>query len=151
MSDTPKQLWERTKDLAGGAMESAMESAKEGFDAAKKLGKRAAQGASEGAVAAGGRVAQLFDRTPAKPSPKRSPAAPRAKRSVKAAPKKGPKKAATRTTLRSSAGKKLYAVRDAQGQFKDIQTYERAHRADLSKKSKAELEADKKKATRKNK
>jgi len=43
-----------------------------------------------------------------------------------------------RTTHRSSAGKKLYAVRDAQGRFKDIQTYERAHRADLAKKSKAE-------------
>lgn len=45
---------------------------------------------------------------------------------------------ARRTTLRSSAGKKLYAVRDAAGKFKDIQTYERAHRADLSKKSAAE-------------
>jgi hypothetical protein len=43
-----------------------------------------------------------------------------------------------RTTHRSSTGKKLYAVRDAQGRFKDIQTYERAHRADLRKKSKAE-------------
>jgi hypothetical protein len=45
---------------------------------------------------------------------------------------------ATRTTHRSSAGKKLYAVRDKSGKFKDIQTYERAHRADLRKKSKAE-------------
>jgi hypothetical protein len=45
---------------------------------------------------------------------------------------------AKRTTLRSSKGKKLYAVRDAKGKFKDIQTYERAHRADMSKKSKAE-------------
>ena len=43
-----------------------------------------------------------------------------------------------RTTLRSRAGKKLYAVRDASGKFKDIQTYERAHRADLKKKSAAE-------------
>jgi len=39
-----------------------------------------------------------------------------------------------RTTHRSSTGKKLYAVRDAQGRFVDIQTYERAHRADLRKK-----------------
>ena len=46
---------------------------------------------------------------------------------------------ARRTTHRSSKGKKLYAVRDAEGRFKDIQTYERAHRADLAKKSKAEL------------
>jgi hypothetical protein len=45
---------------------------------------------------------------------------------------------ARRTTHRSSAGKKLYAKRDAQGRFKDIQTFERAHRADLKRKSKAE-------------
>lgn len=45
---------------------------------------------------------------------------------------------AKRTTHRSSAGKKLYAVRDASGRFKDIQTYERAHRADLKKASSAE-------------
>ncbi len=45
---------------------------------------------------------------------------------------------ARRTTHRSVSGKKLYAVRDAHGRFKDIQTYERAHRADLRKKSKAE-------------
>ncbi len=43
-----------------------------------------------------------------------------------------------RTTHRSKSGKKLYAVRDAKGRFKDIQTYERAHRADLKKKSKKE-------------
>ncbi len=48
---------------------------------------------------------------------------------------------AQRTTHRSSAGKKLYAVRDAKGKFKDIQTYERAHRADLAQKSKAEVKA----------
>jgi hypothetical protein len=48
-----------------------------------------------------------------------------------------------RTTHRSSTGKKLYAVRDAQGRFMDIQTYERAHRADLAKKSKAEKGAKK--------
>ena len=55
-----------------------------------------------------------------------------------------------RTTMYSSAGKKLYAVRAADGTFKDIQTYERAHRADLSKKSAAEkTTARKKAATRK--
>jgi hypothetical protein len=43
-----------------------------------------------------------------------------------------------RTTHRSSSGKKLYAVRDAKGRFKDIQTYERAHRADLKRKSRSE-------------
>jgi len=45
---------------------------------------------------------------------------------------------ARRTTHRSSTGKKLYAVRDAKGKFKDIQTFKRAHRADLARKSKAE-------------
>jgi hypothetical protein len=43
-----------------------------------------------------------------------------------------------RTTHRSVKGKKLYAVRDAKGRFVDIQTYERAHRMDLKKKSKKE-------------
>ena len=58
---------------------------------------------------------------------------------------------AKRTTHRSSKGKKLYAVRDASGKFKDIQTYERAHRADLAKTSKAETakRKGKKKAGRK--
>ena len=56
---------------------------------------------------------------------------------------------ARRTTHRSSKGKKLYAVRDAEGRFKDIQTYERAHRADLAKKSKAELATGGKKKKKK--
>jgi hypothetical protein len=43
-----------------------------------------------------------------------------------------------RTTHRSVSGKKLYAVRDEKGRFLDIQTYERAHRADLKRKSMAE-------------
>ena len=45
---------------------------------------------------------------------------------------------AKRTTLRSSKGTKLYAVRDKSGKFKDIQTYKRAHTADMRRKSKAE-------------
>jgi hypothetical protein len=45
---------------------------------------------------------------------------------------------ARRTTHRSSTGRKLYAVRDKSGKFKDIQTYKRAHRADLAKKAKSE-------------
>jgi hypothetical protein len=48
------------------------------------------------------------------------------------------KKKARRTTLRSSKGTKLYAVRRADGTFKDIQTYKRAHAADLRQVSKAE-------------
>ena len=45
---------------------------------------------------------------------------------------------AKRTTHRSSKGTKLYAVRDSNGRFKDIQTFKRAHSADIRKKSKAE-------------
>jgi hypothetical protein len=45
---------------------------------------------------------------------------------------------AKRTTHRSQTGKKLYAVRDAKGKFRDIQTYQRAHAADLRHTSKAE-------------
>jgi hypothetical protein len=48
------------------------------------------------------------------------------------------KKTIRRTTLRSSKGTKLYAVRAADGTFKDIQTYKRAHAADIRKTSKAE-------------
>ncbi len=40
-----------------------------------------------------------------------------------------------RTTHRSSTGTKLYAVRDSKGRFVDIQTYKRAHGADLKRKS----------------
>ncbi len=59
---------------------------------------------------------------------------------------------ARRTTHRSKRGKKLYAVRDRKGRFKDIQTYERAHRADIRKRSKAELvKKARKKARRKTK
>jgi hypothetical protein len=46
--------------------------------------------------------------------------------------------ATKRTTHRSTAGKKLYAVRDKGGKFEDIQTYERAHGQDLKRRAKAE-------------
>ena len=45
---------------------------------------------------------------------------------------------ARRTTHRSSTGKKLYAVRDAKGKFKDIQSYKRAHGQDVKRSSAAE-------------
>ena len=45
---------------------------------------------------------------------------------------------ARRTTHRSSSGTKLYAVRDKQGRFKDIQTYKRAHGQDVRRKAKNE-------------
>jgi hypothetical protein len=55
-----------------------------------------------------------------------------------------------RTVMYSSAGKKLYAVRDAKGEFTDIQTYKRAQGQDEKRKSEAELEtAAKKKTTKK--
>jgi hypothetical protein len=47
-------------------------------------------------------------------------------------------KKSKRTTLRSSKGTKLYAVRDKKGKFKDIQSYKRAHGQDIKRKSKAE-------------
>ena len=55
--------------------------------------------------------------------------------------------ATKRTTLRSSKGTKLYAVRNADGSFKDIQSYKRAHGQDIKRTSKAE--AAKKKSTKK--
>jgi hypothetical protein len=56
---------------------------------------------------------------------------------------------AHRTEMRSSKGKKLYAVRDKEGKFEDIQTYERAHRADMAHKSKAEVMKAAKKTAKK--
>lgn len=43
-----------------------------------------------------------------------------------------------RTTHRSSTGTKLYAVRNSKGQFKDIQTFKRAHTMDMKRKAKQE-------------
>jgi uncharacterized protein YjhX (UPF0386 family) len=43
-----------------------------------------------------------------------------------------------RTTHRSSKGTKLYAVRDAKGRFKDIQSFKRAHAQDIKRKGKKE-------------
>ena len=54
-----------------------------------------------------------------------------------------------RTTMYSTGGKKLYAVRAADGTFKDIQTYKRAHTADMARKSKPEKAAALKQAAKK--
>jgi len=48
------------------------------------------------------------------------------------------KKKGRRTTHRSGKGTKLYAVRDRKGRIKDIQTYKRAHGADIKRSAKAE-------------
>lgn len=50
-----------------------------------------------------------------------------------------------RSVMRSSKGKKLYAVRDKKGKFKDIQTYKRAHGADIKRKAKKEKRKGKRK------
>jgi hypothetical protein len=54
-----------------------------------------------------------------------------------------------RTTHRSTTGTKLYAVRDTEGQFKDIQTFKRAHGSDIKRTSVAEKAMDKKMAAKK--
>lgn len=54
-----------------------------------------------------------------------------------------------RTTHRSSTGTKLYAVRDKEGKFEDIQMYKRAQGADIKRKSKTETSARKKPPARK--
>lgn len=59
----------------------------------------------------------------------------RAKRSGR---KPAARKKARRTVMYSSKGKKLYAKRDASVRFKDIQTYARAHAADIKRDSAAE-------------
>ena len=46
--------------------------------------------------------------------------------------------AGKRTTQRSSTGTKLYAKRDKAGKFADIQSYRRAHGADIKRTSQAE-------------
>ena len=56
----------------------------------------------------------------------------------KAGKKKAGKKKGKRTTMRSSAGKKLYAVRAADGSFQDIQQYSRAHAMDIKRDAKSE-------------
>ena len=54
-----------------------------------------------------------------------------------------------RTTHRSSKGTKLYAVRNADGTFEDIQSYKRAHAADLRASAKGETSAKSKSAVAK--
>jgi hypothetical protein len=65
------------------------------------------------------------------------------------ATKKAAKKMSRRTVMYSTGGKKLYAVRDASGKFKDIQQYSRAHAMDIKRGSSAETKAAAKKAAKK--
>jgi hypothetical protein len=64
------------------------------------------------------------------------------------ATKKAAKKRSRRTVMYSAGGKKLYAVRDAGGKFKDIQQYARAHAADIKRGSAAEGSAAAKKTAK---
>ena len=65
-------------------------------------------------------------------------AAKKAAPAKKAAKKKAGKKKARRTVMRSSAGKKLYAKRNADGSFNDIQQYSTAHAMDIKRDAAAE-------------
>ncbi len=49
-----------------------------------------------------------------------------------------------RTTHRSQSGAKLYAERNARGEFTDVQSYKRAHGQDVKRTSKAETTARRK-------
>lgn len=64
------------------------------------------------------------------------------KKVAKKTTKKGGKKKSKRTVMYSSKGKKLYAVRDKGGKFKDIQQYSRAHAMDIKRNSQAEQAAE---------
>jgi len=63
--------------------------------------------------------------------------------------RKAAKKKSKRTVMYSSGGKKLYAVRDASGKFKDIQQYSRAHAMDIKRGSTAEVKEAAAKSARK--
>ena len=84
-----------------------------------------------------------------KAAPKKAAKKVAKKAAKKKTARKAAKKKAHRTTMYSSKGKKLYAVRDAKGHFKDIQTYKRAHSMDMKRKSKAEKSAGAKKKAKK--
>ena len=62
---------------------------------------------------------------------------------------KAAKKKSRRTVMYSTGGKKLYAVRDAGGKFKDIQQYSRAHAMDIKRGTTAEAKAAAKKVAKK--
>ena len=72
---------------------------------------------------------------------RKSKAKSKSKKKVAKKAKKAKKKKGRRTVLYSSKGKKLYAVRDKGGKFKDIQSYQRAHSMDMKRESKDEAAA----------
>ncbi len=86
---------------------------------AKKAAKKAAKKSAK-------KIAKKAAKKVVKKAVKKAAKAP-------AKPMKKAKKAGRRTVLRSSKGKKLYAVRDGEGKFKDIQSYQRAHSMDIKR------------------
>lgn len=76
-----------------------------------------------------------------KTSKKATKSAVKKKGAAKKPAKKPAKKKARRTVMYSSGGKKLYAKRDADGKFNDIQSYAKAHAADMRQVSKDEQPA----------
>ena len=72
---------------------------------------------------------------------KKSKAKSKSRKKVAKKAKKAKAKKGRRTVLRSSKGKKLYAVRDKGGKFKDIQSYQRAHSMDIKRDAKDEAPA----------
>ena len=52
---------------------------------------------------------------------------------------------AKRTTHRTTGKKKVYAVRDRSGKFKDIQSYKKAHGSDVKRRARSESKSSKKK------
>lgn len=72
---------------------------------------------------------------------RKSKAKSKSKKRVAKKAKKAKRKKGRRTVLYSSKGKKLYAVRDKGGKFKDIQSYQRAHSMDVKRDSREEPDA----------
>lgn len=104
---------------------------------AKKTVKKATKKAAKKSSKKAAKPIKKVVKKVAKSAPKKV-----VKKVVKKVAKKAVKKAGKRTTMRSSKGKKLYAVRDAEGQFKDIQSYDRAHGSDVQRESAEERAAD---------
>ena len=59
MTDTPKELWDRTKDLAGDTAESIRDAAKEGAERARDSADRALGQANDAAEAGRERAKEL--------------------------------------------------------------------------------------------
>jgi hypothetical protein len=68
-----------------------------------------------------------------KKATKKSASRKSTKKATKKSTKKTAKKTGRRTSMRSKSGNKLYALRGPGGEFKDVQTYKRAHGSDVQR------------------